>query len=252
MATHPFKEQYEKYDAEADRLLDAANAMNYQDFTKGDEYNNLSQQYTDRGNKAMENTLAQVSARTGGLASSYATRASQNSYNDYMSQLEDAARSLYGQRLNEKQEAYQLARSNADDYYSRWMQEQQLAASKSRGYGYYPTSNANENNSLNSGIDRNKIDSVGAMSGGDYTKNTMDNISGWTSTASQNTTGYGSWMNELQRIYNRGGNMSDVVNQIQMWGLSQSLSNELYNKMKEYALTRSTKQISSSGGGRSF
>lgn len=50
-------------------------------------YQIYKDQYTKAGQKAMEDTLGQVSARTGGLASSYAGTASQQAYNGYMSEL---------------------------------------------------------------------------------------------------------------------------------------------------------------------
>ncbi len=45
--------------------------------------------YTREGQRAMQDTLGQVSARTGGLASSYATSAAQQANNYYMKQLAD-------------------------------------------------------------------------------------------------------------------------------------------------------------------
>ncbi len=45
--------------------------------------------YTREGQRAMQDTLGEVSARTGGLASSYATSAAQQANNGYMQQLAD-------------------------------------------------------------------------------------------------------------------------------------------------------------------
>ena len=50
----------------------------------------VKENYTQAGQQAMENTLAQVSARTGGLASSYAGTAAQQQYNQYMQGMNDA------------------------------------------------------------------------------------------------------------------------------------------------------------------
>ena len=50
----------------------------------------VRENYTQAGQQAMENTLAQVSARTGGLASSYAGTAAQQQYNQYMQGMNDA------------------------------------------------------------------------------------------------------------------------------------------------------------------
>ena len=60
------------------RLEDLASEiadMNYTDFTKGEDYASLTKRYSQQGKKAMDDTIGKVAARTGGLASSYATAA---------------------------------------------------------------------------------------------------------------------------------------------------------------------------------
>ena len=52
-------------------------------------YQNYKDQYTRLGKNAMEDTIGQISARTGGLASSYAGTAGQQTYNSYMQALTD-------------------------------------------------------------------------------------------------------------------------------------------------------------------
>ena len=52
-------------------------------------YQNYEKQYTKAGERAMQDTLGEVSARTGGLASSYAGTVSQQAYNQYMDALSD-------------------------------------------------------------------------------------------------------------------------------------------------------------------
>lgn len=71
-------------------------------------YQQYKDQYTRQGKLAMEDTLGQVSARTGGLASSYAGSAAQQSYNQYMSALGDKIPEL-------RQLAYQMYRDEGDD-----------------------------------------------------------------------------------------------------------------------------------------
>ena len=70
-------------------------------------YQQYKEQYTRRGEQAMEDTLGQVSARTGGYASSYAGSAAQQSYNSYMSALNDKIPEL-------RQLAYQMYRDEGD------------------------------------------------------------------------------------------------------------------------------------------
>lgn len=52
-------------------------------------YQQYKASYTRSGQRAMQDTLGQVSARTGGLASSYAGGAAQQTYDNYMSALAD-------------------------------------------------------------------------------------------------------------------------------------------------------------------
>ena len=52
-------------------------------------YQQYKKTYTREGQRAMQDTLGQVSARTGGLASSYAGSAAQQTYDNYMGELAD-------------------------------------------------------------------------------------------------------------------------------------------------------------------
>lgn len=64
-------------------------------------YQQYRESYTRGGQRAMQDTLGQVSARTGGLASSYAGSAAQQTYDGYMSALADKIPEL-------RQLAYQM------------------------------------------------------------------------------------------------------------------------------------------------
>ena len=59
------------------------------DYTQDPLYQQYREVYTREGDRAMRDTLGQVSARTGGLASSYAASASSQANNYYMAQLAD-------------------------------------------------------------------------------------------------------------------------------------------------------------------
>lgn len=56
---------------------------------KDPTYQQYKESYTRSGERAMQDTLGQISARTGGLASSYAGSAAQQTYDNYMSALSD-------------------------------------------------------------------------------------------------------------------------------------------------------------------
>lgn len=108
------------YDTSA--VLNQLMGMNYEDWTKGEAYKGLQKRYQDRGQEAMQDVLGQVAARTGGLASSYATTAAQQEYDEYMRQLEEVARQMYASERGELMDDYSLlAKANADSY-NRWQQ----------------------------------------------------------------------------------------------------------------------------------
>jgi len=77
------------------------------DYRADPVYQQYADQYTLAGNRAMQDTLGEVSARTGGLASSYAAGAAQGSYDSYMQQLAAKVPELY-------QLAYSMYQNDAD------------------------------------------------------------------------------------------------------------------------------------------
>lgn len=80
-----------KYQDQIDELTEAI--LNREAFTYDPEtdptYQQYKESYTRSGERAMQDTLGQVSARTGGLASSYAGSAAQQTYDGYMAALAD-------------------------------------------------------------------------------------------------------------------------------------------------------------------
>lgn len=94
--------------------------MNYDDWTKGSQYQALAERYGNNGKMSMQDVLGQIASRTGGLASSYATTAAQQQYNQYMAQLEDVARQMYSQDRSELMDNANLYRNLANDEYDRY------------------------------------------------------------------------------------------------------------------------------------
>lgn len=99
----------DNYSARIDEMLN--NILNRDAFSYNAAtdplYAQYKEQYTREGQRAMKDTLGQVSARTGGLASSYAVSAAQQQNNYYMQQLNDKIPELY-------QMAYQMYLDNMD------------------------------------------------------------------------------------------------------------------------------------------
>ncbi|MBQ8004461.1 MAG: hypothetical protein IJ299_05145, partial [Oscillospiraceae bacterium] len=85
------KAQIDARNREIDEMMKGL--RNYKEFSYNPEtdpmYAALSAQYTRNGQRAMQDTTAQLAARTGGLASSYAATAGNQAYANYMSELGD-------------------------------------------------------------------------------------------------------------------------------------------------------------------
>ncbi len=95
-------------------------SMSYDNFKQGSMYQGLQKSYAQQGQQAMKDTLGQVAARTGGMASSYATTAAQQSYNNYMQQLEDVARSMYNDEYSRARDKVTLAQGEYDRAYGEY------------------------------------------------------------------------------------------------------------------------------------
>lgn len=98
-----------KYQDQIDELTEAIlgrDPFEY-NYLEDPNYQQYEESYTRSGQRAMQDTLGQVAARTGGLASSYASTASQQTYDNYMAELADkipelrqAAYAMYMDELN--------------------------------------------------------------------------------------------------------------------------------------------------------
>lgn len=77
-------------------------------------YQQYAQAYTREGNRAMQDTLGQVSARTGGLASSYAASAASQANDYYMQQLSDKIPELQQLAYSMYQDEGNAMRANLD------------------------------------------------------------------------------------------------------------------------------------------
>lgn len=142
-------------------------SMNYEDWTKGSQYQSLADRYGNNGRMSMQDVLGQVAARTGGLASSYATTAAQQQYNQYMAQLEEVARQMYSQERGDIMDTANLYRNLANDEYGRYRDSladynDRLAAAQSAAQSAYSGSGYAGTTS----IDRLKSRSGNGGSGG--------------------------------------------------------------------------------------
>lgn len=107
-------------------------------------YQQYAEQYQHFGKLAMQDTMGQAAAMTGGYGSSYASTAGNQAYQAYLSQLNDVIPELYGMALDrynaEGQEMYNqyglLSDQEAQDYgryqdsYNQWLAERDYAAGR--------------------------------------------------------------------------------------------------------------------------
>lgn len=93
------------------------NIKNYGDFSYDVNSDALYQQYADQytrlGNLAMQDTMGQAAAMTGGYGNSYATTAGNQAYQGYLQQLNDVVPELYQMALNK----WQMGK---DDLYNQY------------------------------------------------------------------------------------------------------------------------------------
>lgn len=112
-----------QYMEKLNELAKQLTGMNFGDWTKGEQYRSLADRYSDSGRMGMQDVLGQIAARTGGLASSYASTAAQQQYNSYMSQLEQVARQMYDQDRSDILSDATLYRNLVNDEYGRYRDE---------------------------------------------------------------------------------------------------------------------------------
>ncbi len=108
----PFDDYVSPYTKEIKESVEPREPFSYDPATDP-LFQQYKTQYTEAGMDAMEDTLGILSAKTDGLASSYAATASQQTYNNYMDdltnkipELEQLAYSMYQDQGKEKQQAF--------------------------------------------------------------------------------------------------------------------------------------------------
>lgn len=118
-----------KYQDQIDELTEAIlgrDPFEY-NYLEDPNYQQYEESYTRSGKRAMQDTLGQVAARTGGLASSYASTASQQTYDNYMAELADkipelrqAAYAMYMDELNNQRADLEMLLALEQGDYGRY------------------------------------------------------------------------------------------------------------------------------------
>ena len=93
-------------------------------------YQMYAQQYQQQGKQAMQDTMGQAAALTGGYGSSYASTAGNQAYQQYLTRLNDKQTDLYSQALSaynqegdRLQQQYSLLNDAYNNEYGRWQDE---------------------------------------------------------------------------------------------------------------------------------
>jgi len=119
-------DNYERLYGKADsgrRGVGGYRNQSYSEWKQGGEYQALMDTYRQQADTAMQDVLGQLSARTGGLASSYASAAAAQQYNDIMARLEAVARQMYEGDRAAAMDEYEINRAAADTAYDRAVYE---------------------------------------------------------------------------------------------------------------------------------
>ena len=108
------------YKPKISELVDNIQNYDYNKFLGTDEYGALRGQYERQGQRAMQDTMGEAAARTGGLASSYAVSAGQQAYGNQMSALEAAALEMYQNKKNDMRTDLSMYQGLDNTDYSRY------------------------------------------------------------------------------------------------------------------------------------
>lgn len=129
----PYKSKYKKRLDEALDIVQNYGDFKY-DYRRDPQYRAYKTEYENTGRDAMNDTMSAVASRTGGIASSYATAAGNQAYNQYMNELSARIPELRNQAFNE----WEAGRGSAqvslsalqgldDDAYGRWKDNRDMA-----------------------------------------------------------------------------------------------------------------------------
>lgn len=167
-------------------------------------YQALSQMYQNNGRQAMQDTLGQISARTGGLASSYAGNAAAGAYENYMNQLAGLM-PQYEQNAYQRQVTGLNALQNAENQnYQRWADARNNAYNLANAYSNLDSQDysrwADARNNL-----YNLASAYANLDNTDYARYADDRSNAYNVASMYNTLdqdAYNRWTNNMDRYLN--------------------------------------------------
>lgn len=267
-----------QYDAEIDGLLNKL--LNREPFEYNEELDPLYQQYKDmytkQGQLAMEDTMGQAAALTGGYGSTYSQAVGQQMYNAYLGKVQEMLPEFYDRAYGQ----YQDEGSNIKDLYNMYVNRDQLdfqryQQSVANAQAEYEAAAAEAKMKYQQEQDRignigNLYDVISGMDASDYQKfldnwnmdNTLTqqeyekwiNQREWDYKQEQtdydrNQTAAGLARNEVDAILQAGGTPSaDLISKA---GYSAEYINSLRNYYAQQASSQSARSSGGSSGGSS-
>ena len=136
------------------------------DYSQDPLYKQYAEAYGRNGRQAMNDTYAQMAARTGGLASSYAGTAAQGAYNNYMQALNDKipelyqiAYSMYSDEGNNMRNNLSMIQGLENTDYGRYMDALgQYNTDRNFAYNQWADQMNQYNTDRNFALDRHQLD----------------------------------------------------------------------------------------------
>ena len=119
-----------KSSGEPQKTLRQIQGSSFEKYKQGADYGALLDSYRQRGQLAMKDTLAETSARTGGMASSYAEQAAQQAYGKYLDAAEEEAYGRYNDELDRLYQIYEAQLNEDNTGYNRYVDNVKFSASQ--------------------------------------------------------------------------------------------------------------------------
>ena len=234
----------DRINAQVDSILNR-DAFSY-DYNTDPLYQQYAEAYNRNGQAAMQDTLAQMAARTGGLASSYAGTAAQGTYNQYMQALNDKIPELYQMAYNMYRDDETSMRNNLsmlqnleNTDYSRYMDQlSQYNTDRNMAYNQYLNGlnqwNADRNFAYNQYADQlNQWNADRNFAYGQY----QDQLDRWNA---DRDFAYGQYQDELAR-YNADRNFAynQYQDELAQWNQNRNFDYGTYaDQLNQWNINR--------------
>ena len=227
-----------QYDAQISDIMDKImnrGKFSY-DFSGDPTYNQYKDQYTQQGNLAMQNTMGQAAALTGGYGNSYASTAGNQAYQSYLSQLNNIVPELQSNALS----AYNNEGTAMQNNLSMLQSADTNALSK------YQNEYSQWQDSLN--LEQNQYDSEKQY---DY-NNYNNQLDYWSNMANQENSQYNSDSSDARStaLSMLSSGLMPSADMLTLAGISTADAKAIYNANHQTSSSGSSRSSGSSGSSR--